>query len=166
MLFTFIHFADAFIQMLCEFVVCIISECVCACRVLGGARRLFLKRSSTRSARARSLTMSAVSAGLEPAVDFGSVRCARVCLCVYGRGSDRLCGGTQPCQRFTSSSGTPWGRGGHSAAACVSGSFRSCTQRTNRWRSSKAWPNIEEEGRGAGDDGRGRQTAAALRVYY
>ncbi len=59
----------------------------------------------------------------------------------------RLYDGTQPCQRCT----LPHPG---SSGACESGSFQSEAARTNHRRFSKAWPNIEEEGRGAG----GRET--------
>lgn len=39
------------------------------------------------------------------------------------------------------------------APACKSGSFRSDVARTNHRRFSKAWPNIEEEGRGGSEEG-------------
>lgn len=127
-------------------VVCVI-VCVCSAQILGGAARLFLKRASTQSASRAALTMSAalgrVSAGLKAAAAAGSVRCAGLFLSVWTRfGFDSQ---TEPSP-VSALLPHPGSCGG--GARCISGSFRSDTARTNHRRFSKAWPNIEEHGRG------------------
>jgi len=97
----------------------------------------------------------------------GSVRCAGLLRCIWTRCCfDSL---TEPSPVSASLPHPGSSRGG---ARCTSGSFRCKTALANHRRSSKAWPNIEERGRGGNwvggvwAAGGGREQRSLLQIWY